>query len=79
MIITLLIKVTAINVNDLKLYGILKVGMSCYNVISHNFSNYFKMLCVTEITKFPCQLHFLVNCNQVFKHAILSLLSFIDS
>ena len=48
--------------------------MSWYN-IHHNSSYYFIMLYVTEITKFPCQLHY----NKIFNHTILSILSFIDS
>ena len=31
--------------------------MFWYNVISHNSSYYFKMY-ISEITKFPCQLHY---------------------
>ena len=32
--------------------------MSWYNVISRNSSYYPKMLCLTDITKFPCQLYY---------------------
>ena len=48
--------------------------MSWYIVVSHNSSHYLTM-CVTEITKFPCQLHY----NQIFNYVILSLLSLTDS
>ena len=39
------------NKNKIKSY------MFWYNVISHNSSYYFKMY-ISEITKFPCQLHY---------------------
>ena len=43
--------------------------MSWYNVIRHNSTYYLKMLWVRNI-QVPCQLH----CNQIFTHAILSLI-----
>ena len=40
--------------------------MFWYNVISHNSSYYFKMY-ISEITKFPCQLHYYERSSNLFK------------
>ena len=52
--------------------------MFWYNVISHNSSYYFKMY-ISEITKFPCQLHYYELSSNLKPWSFLSLLSFTDS
>ena len=36
--------------------------MFLYNVVNHNSSYYFKMY-ISEVTKFPCQLHYELSSN----------------
>ena len=39
------------------------------NIISHNSSYCLRVLCIIEITKFPCH-YAVMNSNQIFNHGI---------